>query len=520
MPTPPELLAESLDVLRSLTQEKTAIKTTEISRTHRERLLKHGFLKEITKGWYISSNPNERPGDTTSWYMAFWKFCSEYLGNKYGDKYCLSAEQSLLIHAGNTTIPQQVIVRSPDGSNKTIELLNSTSLYLLKSGLPKRSEMVEKDDLRILSPPSALINISPLMYQRSPMEVRIALAQIDDPNELLRFLLEGSHTTIAGRLAGAFRNNGQDRIAERISGTMNSAGFNVREEDPFQETSPLKLFTRVKSPPVTRLNLMWQEMRNPIIDHFPDPPGLPHDAEKYLKEVDEIYVTDAYHSLSIERYVVSAELIEKVRSGEWNSNEDDDKKHRDAMAARGYWQASQVVTNSISKILAGENAGSVADWDHGQWYTELFAPSVATGLIKPSDLAGYRNSQVFISNSKHIPFHASAVRDAMPAFFELLTNENHPGVRAVLGHFIFVYIHPYMDGNGRMGRFLMNVMLGSGGYPWTVIPVQERSKYMHALEKASVAGDIEPFAKYLAYLVTESLRGTPVAQLSNLPINF
>jgi hypothetical protein len=37
------------------------------------------------------------------------------------------------------------------------------------------------------------------------------------------------------------------------------------------------------------------------------------------------------------------------------------------------------------------------------------------------------------------------------------------GVRVVLGHFIFVYIHPYMDGNGRMGRFLMNVMLAGGG---------------------------------------------------------
>ena len=36
-------------------------------------------------------------------------------------------------------------------------------------------------------------------------------------------------------------------------------------------------------------------------------------------------------------------------------------------------------------------------------------------------------------------------------------------VRAVLGHFFFVYIHPYMDGNGRMGRFVLNAMLASGG---------------------------------------------------------
>jgi len=45
------------------------------------------------------------------------------------------------------------------------------------------------------------------------------------------------------------------------------------------------------------------------------------------------------------------------------------------------------------------------------------------------------------------------MRDAMPILFELLEEEPEASVRAVLGHFIFVFIHPYMDGNGRMGPF-------------------------------------------------------------------
>ena len=57
----------------------------------------------------------------------------------------------------------------------------------------------------------------------------------------------------------------------------------------------------------------------------------------------------------------------------------------------------------------------------------------------------------------------------------------------------------------------MNVMLASGGYPWTVIPVEERKTYMEALEKARVEKDIEPFAKFIAYLVGEGIRGRPVA---------
>jgi Fic family protein len=95
----------------------------------------------------------------------------------------------------------------------------------------------------------------------------------------------------------------------------------------------------------------------------------------------------------------------------------------------------------------------------------------------------------------------------MPAFFDLLREETNSAVRVVLGHFIFVYIHPYMDGNGRMGRFLMNSMLASGGYPWTVIPVDQRDAYMAALEAASVGQNIVPFAELLARLVDDGMKG-------------
>jgi hypothetical protein len=337
------------------------------------------------------------------------------------------------------------------------------------------------------------------------------MAMIREPSVLLAKLLEGGHSTIAGRLAGAFRNSGRGQIADEITQTMSAAGYKFREIDPFTDRPAVALSPREASPYVNRIKLLWEKMREPVIEVFPKAPGLPRNAAAYLKRVDEAYVADAYHSLSIEGYRVTPELIRRVRGGTWNPEANQqDREQWNAMAARGYWQAYQVVQKSIGRVLKAENPGAVAEDDHRAWYREMFAPSVTAGLLKPSDLAGYRNEQVYIRRSMHVPLNREAVRDAMPAFFDLLREEDHPGVRVVLGHFIFVYIHPYMDGNGRIGRFLMNLMMAAGGYPWTVVPVGERQSYMAALEKASVGENIRPFAEFLAGLVRKRLAGEPL----------
>ena len=197
-----------------------------------------------------------------------------------------------------------------------------------------------------------------------------------------------------------------------------------------------------------------------MLENFPKPPGLPMNQTTYLNFVDGIYQSDAYHSLSIEGYRVSPELIERVMSGAWNpAHYEADRQSRDALAARGYWQAFQKVKGSVSKVLAGGNAGAIARADHREWHRELFEPCVVSGLIPASVLAGYRHDAVYLRNSRYVPPRWEAVRDAMPALFDLIEAESEPSVRAVLGHWLFGYIHPYPDGNGRIARFLMNVLL-------------------------------------------------------------
>jgi len=516
MASPSEKLAESLEILHGLqnANRAAAIRARDMTRVHRERLMANGFLQEVIKGWYIPSRPDEKKGESTTWYASFWRFAAVYLETRFGKSWSLSPEQSLSLHGGNWTVPRQLAVRSPKGKNNVTTLPHGTSLLDLKAALAAPTDRQEKDGLRVYALEAALIECSPQYFASHATDARAGMAMIRDASGLLAKLLEGGHSTIAGRLAGAFRNGGRERIADEIVKTMSAAGYTVRESDPFNDRPALALPVREASPYVNRIRLLWQKMREPVITRFPKAPGLPRDVEAYMKGVEKAYVTDAYHSLSIEGYRVSTELIERVRKGSWNPDANEkDRDERNVMAARGYFQAFQTVEKSIGRVLKGENPGVVAEEDHRDWYREMFAPSVGGGILKPVDLAGYRNGQVYIRESMHVPPNRDAVRDAMPAFFDLLIEEKDAAVRVVLGHFVFVYIHPYMDGNGRMGRFLMNVMMAGGGYPWTVVPVSDRNAYMAALEKASVGEDIRPFADFLAKLVERRLAGEPLPEV-------
>lgn len=511
MAAPSEKLARSLEVLKALQdRDVVAIRSSDLERLDRERLVKSGFLQPVMKGWYIPSRPDEVAGESTAWYASFWDFCASYLNERFGTDWCLSPEQSLLLHAGNRTVPRQLLVRSPKGDNKKTELPHDTSLFTVRYNMPDQQDIETIKGLRLYALVPALIDCTPGLFQQNPTDIRAALSTVSDASEILANLLKGGHTTIAGRLAGAFRNIGRDRIADDIVATMRAADYDVRESDPFETKPPVILSGRELSPYVNRLRLMWHAMRESVIERFPEAPGIPKDIKTYMQHVDDVYVTDAYHSLSIEGYRVSAELIERVRNQSWNPDDnEDDREQRNAMAARGYYQAFQAVKESVTKALKDENPGIIVDDDHGTWYRELFAPSITAGILEIADLAGYRNDQVYIRYSQHTPPNREAVRDLMPALFDLIKDEKNPAVRIVLGHFMFVYIHPYMDGNGRMGRFLMNVMLAAGGYPWTVIPVEERDSYMSALEVASATEDIAPFTDFLATLVRANLEGKP-----------
>jgi hypothetical protein len=127
--------------------------------------------------------------------------------------------------------------------------------------VPAVADRRGEEGLRLFSVESALIACSPNYFSNNATDVRAVLPMIRDASGLLARLLQGGHSVIAGRLAGAFRNMGRDRIADDIVKTMTAAGYAVRENDPFTDKPSLVIGARETFPHVNRLRLIWQKMR-------------------------------------------------------------------------------------------------------------------------------------------------------------------------------------------------------------------------------------------------------------------
>jgi excisionase family DNA binding protein len=119
----------------------------------------------------------------------------------------------------------------------------------------------------------------------------------------------------------------------------------------------------------------------------------------------------------------------------------------------------------------------------------------------------YRNSQVYITGSDFMPPPAFEVPDLMRSLIDWVYN-NPEELRAIelaaIFHHKLVYIHPFDDGNGRIGRLLMNLLLMKNGYPLTVIKQVDRKKYYENLKKADI-GNYKPLVNFIARCVEQSL---------------
>ncbi|MDI6735421.1 MAG: Fic family protein [bacterium] len=128
--------------------------------------------------------------------------------------------------------------------------------------------------------------------------------------------------------------------------------------------------------------------------------------------------------------------------------------------------------------------------------------------IDKENAGRYRKEKVIITGSSYLPPLPDKVPELMKRFIEgipEMRRKYHPIKYAALLHKEFVGIHPFIDGNGRVARLLMNLALFQEGYTITIIPPIKRVDYINSLETAHTKGDIKPFINFISCMVYESL---------------
>lgn len=139
------------------------------------------------------------------------------------------------------------------------------------------------------------------------------------------------------------------------------------------------------------------------------------------------------------------------------------------------------------------------DSDISEWNIKSLHQLVLKG-IDDENAGKYRNGNVIISGAKHIPSEHIRVPELME---KLIINYNdwkefHPIIRASLLHGELVKIHPFVDGNGRTARLIMNMELMKNGYVPVIIKKEKRLKYYELLDVAHNSGDYTEFVKFVA----------------------
>jgi Fic family protein len=270
--------------------------------------------------------------------------------------------------------------------------------------------------------------------------------------------------------------------------------------------------------------------------------GYPEYAEEVLSMVMERVEVYAAHGKTIPTELASSlqhldELREKVKARQ-PLDETQLSRLRDFFHTRYTYHSNKIEGNTltlqetalvVSKgiTIAGKSVREHLEAVNHQEAVEYIESLVQNGtpiterlikelhylILKGIDKhwAGtYRNAEVRISGSEHVPpqhFDVPMEMEKMLAYYQENRLRLHPVLLAADMHLMLVGIHPFMDGNGRTGRLLMNLILMQGGFYIANIKgdLTDRLEYYEALEEGHVRGNTLPFRKLVAKAVEQNM---------------
>lgn len=431
-------------------------------------------------------------------------FLTSYLKKRFARQYCLGGEFTLDYLSGTQRYWSGIQAYNPV-SNQALKLPYGVTLSLIKDSEREYlnpAEVMVVDELRLMCVEEALSRVSTEYIESRPVEVAAALNWAD-PQVLKRKLQESPRR---GALAHALKraseqcfeeSRWQECFAEIAKGTATrpkSWSYSVGGK-----ISPAsgQLGFRAGGYAV-----LYDHLAGPIRGTGPKIKPLA-DPRAVLQAMDRGYKEDAYHSLTIEGYRVTREMIDRIARGEWNpmANSSDQARLQGA-AIKGYNRAFQQVRSVVETMLdQGSHPGERVRANLLRWQEELFHHYREAGLQEPP--IGYRESSVYITNRQFVFPPSRRVPELMEVFMTKLSEEKCLWTAGVMAHYFTVYIHPFTDGNGRCARFAMNVCWAALKLPWVTVPSERREVYFHALDQAASEGDLRPFSNTLAIIMED-----------------
>ncbi len=260
-----------------------------------------------------------------------------------------------------------------------------------------------------------------------------------------------------------------------------------------------------RRPWLDRLNIQLRSFQEQIVEEVTglDLPKPALTTSGLIELARNAKADDVYHSTSMEGYRIRFEDVSVLLGGS-PQGALGEEEIRNRMALVGY---SHAFDDILARLEESDRPLPITSILILDVYTNLFRPSVEAGLVEAAALRGWRNAPVFIRGSRYVPPAADRIGELMSALTEFLPTLSSAIVSSILAHLMFVTIHPFPDGNGRVGRFLMNAILMGNGWPWLTIREGERGLYFESLKEAQLEDNARPFARFIAQRESELVRG-------------
>jgi Fic family protein len=491
-------------------REKYAGAAEDLPDAAEQRYLRDNSLLALTPGgwgWVVLGPAN--PEADAALRQNYWSLVAEVL-RMYAPA-AIDRISAVRLFMGEASAPPLLnVTHASSASERRLEVAPGLSIYL-RPVPPRAERAVAAEDAQVdgvtlpVAPPARVLvslTVTDIRDHRDLVLTWLQSLVLAQP-ELEEAYERDPRPVLLARIGHLAQAVGNRRLAEQVTRVSNA----------FSRTRPSRTITGVGRTLVVPPYISAQpSLREPWLDRFRAKLAraaevsadvvrdsaidlTPRPLDAVLREARTAKAEDTYHSTTIEGYRITREHVRAVLAGAPLDSPDRAEMER-LMALKGYSQAFERTLSFASGADGGVRLSEAMVLD---LYVELWGPSVDAEIMTAAELRGWRKAPVYIRGSAYVPPAPAKVPQMMRLWADSLNELEMDAVsRAAVAHWAFVHVHPFMDGNGRLSRLLMNLVLCSAGLPWTIIRAEERREYFDALEQADIREDYAPFARFIA----------------------